>query len=157
MKPQIVTLNASRRPARRAFVNRIEDIVPLDTVPGEQVSICVRGADVGGAYTIVQSLIVPDSAVPIHMHQNEDEVFHIIEGCLRFQIGKAEFDAVQGATVVVPKGSVHGWRNVTDARVLALVMFSPGGIDGMFDEISGRSFPEIEAIALRYGTVLVAP
>ena len=96
MKPQIVTLNPSRRSARRAFVNRIEDIAPLDTVPGEQVSICVRGADVGGAYTILQSLIIPGAAVPTHMHRNEDKVFHIIEGCLRFQIGKAEFDAVKG-------------------------------------------------------------
>ena len=137
-------------------MSRIEDIVPLDTVPGEQISICVRGSDVGEAYTLLQSLIIPDGTVPTHMHQNEDEVFHIVEGCLRFQIGKAEFDAVQGTTVVIPKGSVHGWRNMTEARVLALVMFSPGGIDRMFDEIAGRSLDEIEAIALRYGTVLAA-
>jgi quercetin dioxygenase-like cupin family protein len=154
MKPQIVTLNPARRPPRRAFVSRIEDIVPLDTVPGEQISICVRASDVGEAYSILQSLIIPGGTVPTHMHQNEDEVFHIVEGCLRFKIRKAEFDAAQGSTVVIPKGTVHGWRNVTEARVLALVMFSPGGIDRMFDEIAGRSFTEIQAIAHRYGTVL---
>jgi mannose-6-phosphate isomerase-like protein (cupin superfamily) len=157
MKPQIVSLRLQNRPVRRAFVSRVDDIVPLDTVPGEQVSVCVRGADVGGAYTILQSLIVPDSAAPMHIHQNEDEVFHIIEGCLRFQIGKAEFNASRGATVVVPKGAAHAWRNMTEARVLALIVFTPGGIDRMFDEIAGRPLPEIEAIARRYGTIVVAP
>jgi mannose-6-phosphate isomerase-like protein (cupin superfamily) len=157
MKPQIVPLNRPRTPARRAFVSRVDDIVPLDTVPGEQVSICVRGADVGGAYTVLHSLIVPDSAMPMHIHQNEDEVFHVIEGCVRFQIGKAEFNASRGATVVVPKGAAHGWRNMTEARVLALVTFTPGGIDRMFDEIAGHTLSDIEAIARRYGTVIVAP
>jgi mannose-6-phosphate isomerase-like protein (cupin superfamily) len=157
MKPQIVSLRPQNSPVRRPFVSRVDDIVPLDTVPGEQVSVCVRGADVGGAYTILQSLIVPDGAVPVHIHQNEDEVFHIIEGCLHFQIGKAEFDASRGATVVVPKGAAHAWRNMTDGRVLALVVFTPGGIDRMFDEIAGRPFTELEAIARRYGTIVVAP
>jgi mannose-6-phosphate isomerase-like protein (cupin superfamily) len=157
MKPQIVSLRPQYTLARRAFVSRVDDIVPLDTVPGEQVSVCVRGTDVGGAYTILQSLIVPECAVPMHIHQNEDEVFHIIEGCLRFQIGKAEFNASRGATVVVPKGATHAWRNMTEARVLALIVFTPGGIDRMFDEIAGRSLPDIEAIARRYGTIVVAP
>jgi mannose-6-phosphate isomerase-like protein (cupin superfamily) len=157
MKPQIVSLKPQLAPAWRAFVSRVDDIIPIDTVPGEQVSICVRGADVGGAYTILQSLIVPDSAVPMHIHQHEDEIFHIIEGCLRFQIGKAEFDASRGTTVVVPKGAAHAWRNITEARVLMLVMFMPGGIDRMFDEIAGGSLDDIEAIARRYGTIMVAP
>ncbi|HEY2756524.1 MAG TPA: cupin domain-containing protein [Pseudolabrys sp.] len=157
MKPQIVSLRPQNSPVRRPFVTRVDDIVPLDTVPGEQVSVCVRGADVGGAYTILRSLIVPDGAVPMHIHQNEDEVFHIIEGCLHFHIGKAEFNASPGATVVVPKGAAHAWRNMTEARVLALIVFTPGGIDRMFDEIAGRSPRDIELIALRYGTIVVGP
>jgi quercetin dioxygenase-like cupin family protein len=157
MMQQIVSFKPQSRSVQRAFASRVEDIVPLDTVPGEQISVCVRGADVGGAYTILQSLIIPGSSVPMHVHHNEDEVFHIIEGCLRFQVAKAEFDALPGTTVVIPKGALHGWRNLTDARVVALVIFSPGGIDQMFKEIAGRSLAEIDVIARRHGTFVVGP
>ncbi|ASY59841.1 cupin domain-containing protein [Sinorhizobium sp. CCBAU 05631] len=47
---------------------------------------------------------------PLHVHHREDEVFHILEGRMRFHIDGRERIAVTGETVVAPKGLAHTFR-----------------------------------------------
>lgn len=50
-----------------------------------------------------------DSA-PLHVHRREDEVFHVLEGRMRFQIDGQERLAGPGDTVIAPKGLPHTYR-----------------------------------------------
>ncbi len=47
---------------------------------------------------------------PLHIHRNEDEVFHILEGSMRIQIDGTERIAHAGETVLAPKGKPHSFR-----------------------------------------------
>lgn len=47
---------------------------------------------------------------PLHVHRREDEVFHILDGRLRFQIDGRERIADAGETVIAPKGLPHTYR-----------------------------------------------
>ena len=47
---------------------------------------------------------------PLHVHRREDEVFHILNGRLRFQIDGRERIADAGETVIAPKGLPHTYR-----------------------------------------------
>ncbi|WP_244560062.1 cupin domain-containing protein [Ensifer aridi] len=47
---------------------------------------------------------------PLHVHRREDEVFHILEGRMRFNIDGHERIAVAGETAVAPKGLPHTFR-----------------------------------------------
>jgi|SRR5688572_27501337 len=47
---------------------------------------------------------------PLHVHVNEDEIFHILEGDFRFQVGAEERTGQAGDTVLVPKGIPHTYR-----------------------------------------------
>jgi quercetin dioxygenase-like cupin family protein len=47
---------------------------------------------------------------PLHLHVNEDEIFHILEGDFRFQIGDEERTGRAGDTVLAPKGMPHTYR-----------------------------------------------
>jgi mannose-6-phosphate isomerase-like protein (cupin superfamily) len=47
---------------------------------------------------------------PLHLHVNEDEIFHILEGDFRFQIGTEERNGQAGDTVLAPKGIPHTYR-----------------------------------------------
>lgn len=44
---------------------------------------------------------------PLHVHVNEDEVFHILEGDFRFRLGSDERKGQAGDTVLAPKGVPH--------------------------------------------------
>ena len=47
---------------------------------------------------------------PLHVHLNEDEVFHILDGEFRFQIGTELRNGQAGDTVIAPKGVRHTYR-----------------------------------------------
>jgi quercetin dioxygenase-like cupin family protein len=44
---------------------------------------------------------------PLHVHRTEDELFHIVEGELRFQVGDDEVRVGAGETLLAPKGVAH--------------------------------------------------
>jgi quercetin dioxygenase-like cupin family protein len=47
---------------------------------------------------------------PLHLHVNEDEIFHILEGDIRFQVGTEQRNGQAGDTVLAPKGIPHTYR-----------------------------------------------
>jgi len=90
-------------------------------LPTECISIRVRSTDVGSSYSIIEGILAPLSGPPLHIHQNEDEIFEVLEGNVRFVCEGEMFDAPVGTSVVIPKGARHTWKNTSgtqDARVL---------------------------------------
>ena len=51
----------------------------------------------------------------IHVHQSDDEAFHVLEGTLRFKFLDQEIDATAGTTVFVPAGLAHTYRRSSRA------------------------------------------
>jgi mannose-6-phosphate isomerase-like protein (cupin superfamily) len=47
---------------------------------------------------------------PLHVHRNEDEVFHVLEGRIAFRLGDEDFHGEAGETVLTPKGIPHTYR-----------------------------------------------
>ena len=47
---------------------------------------------------------------PRHFHVDEDEVFHVLEGELRFALDDHERIVKAGETVIAPKGITHTYR-----------------------------------------------
>lgn len=59
---------------------------------------------------VVEHRMPHGDSAPLHVHRNEDEVFHVLEGRLRFQIDGHERIVVAGETVIAPKGLPHTYR-----------------------------------------------
>lgn len=59
---------------------------------------------------------------PLHVHRNEDEVFHILEGTMRFHVDGNDIVRHSGQTVIAPKGLPHSFRVVSPegARCLTI-------------------------------------
>jgi quercetin dioxygenase-like cupin family protein len=57
----------------------------------------------------------------IHVHQSDDEAFHVLEGTLRFKFLDQEIDATAGTTVFVPAGLAHTYRAVEPSRYLIIL------------------------------------
>jgi mannose-6-phosphate isomerase-like protein (cupin superfamily) len=47
---------------------------------------------------------------PLHVHQTEDEIFHVLEGKLRVRAGDTEVRIGAGETILGPKGVPHTYR-----------------------------------------------
>lgn len=91
--------------------------------------------------TFVQ-IAPPASAVPMHIHHNEDESIYLLEGELAFQVGEDKFEVKKGGTVYMPKGVAHGFRITgnTDAHILFTLSISPESrYEEMFEGLVGLS------------------
>ena len=120
-------------------------------------------ADTRGAYAL-QERTVPAGQpwVQPHVHHATEEAFIILEGELAFQLeGHLVEKAAAGSFVLVPRGAAHTFANPGGVPTRALLLFSPPGLEGFFEELAGlrQAAPggqvtpaAIAALAARYQT-----
>lgn len=136
--------------------------VPADTGPSfwgpnDRYTFLVTGAQSDGAYFIMEALVPPDGGPPPHIHRREQESFYLLEGTLDIQMGDKVVQASQGDFVHIPLGTVHCFRNTGSGTARMLLIFSPGGIEGFFEDslerVVDRSAPQpqnMDEVVARY-------
>src|SRR4051812_445167 len=74
------------------------------------VSFRVHHDDGEDGVSVMESLGPQGASPPLHVHQTEDEVFHVLEGELRLRAGDTEVRIGSGEAIVAPKGVPHSYR-----------------------------------------------
>ena len=92
-------------------------------------SVCLAGADTGGAYCLLEARLAPGMSVPRHTHTREDETYYVLAGELEVIVGDGSSFSRQG----IPSS-----RRATlpiNCAILAtlenhyLLVFSPSGFE----------------------------
>ena len=73
-------------------------------------TVRVRHDEGEDGISVVESLAAHGDSPPLHLHRTEDEIFHVLEGELRFRIGDADLRIGAGKTILAPKGVPHTYR-----------------------------------------------
>lgn len=138
------------------------------------MEVLLDGAATGGQLSIVRAEGVgQDHGAPPHVHSREDEVFVVLEGTVTFVCGETEATLGPGGALFLPRGIPHAYRLATP-RATMLMLFTPGGLEGMFLEggepASATTEPrpaagppppaviaELMALSARYGCEVAAP
>lgn len=140
-------------------------------VVGDRYTIKTSGAETGGAFALVEALVLPGGGPPPHVHRREDEAFYVLEGELAFHVDGRDIAAGAGAWVTLARGSLHHFKNVSDRPARMLIVVTPAGLERFFLEVGreagdgdGESMPstpaDIEkllAIAPQYGIEIRVP
>jgi quercetin dioxygenase-like cupin family protein len=71
------------------------------------VTIRVSSEEGSDGLSLLENLAPRGDSPPLHIHHTEDELFHILEGELRFRVGDEELRVRAGDTVLAPKGVPH--------------------------------------------------
>jgi quercetin dioxygenase-like cupin family protein len=77
-------------------------------------------ADTGGAFEIID--YTGPATPPPHIHRQHDEVFYVLRGRFTFTLGQEVVVADEGSTVLVPRGTRHGFTTDLDARALLITV-----------------------------------
>jgi quercetin dioxygenase-like cupin family protein len=93
-------------------------------------SVCLSGADTGGAYCLLEVSLAPGMGVPRHTHTLEDETYYVLAGELEAMVGDEAFILRVGDTLIAPRDIPHQLRNSGDTENHYLLMFSPSGFEG---------------------------
>ena len=72
---------------------------------------------------------------PLHLHQDEDESFYILEGELKIRIGERETTLKQGEAIFAPKNTPHAFTILSD-KIKMLNLITPGTLLNFFNEFS---------------------
>jgi quercetin dioxygenase-like cupin family protein len=150
------------------MAHHLEYLWFLDTL------VCVRVShrDGGDRISVLEHAARRGDSPPLHVHVNEDEVFHILEGEFRFRVGTAERTGKAGETVLAPKGtphtycveSEHGrWLTVTThqhfedfVRTMARKA-EGGGLPPASGPPAPEAIQELTAVARTFGIEIVGP
>ena len=99
-----------------------------------EVLIKASAETTSGAFAIFEENEPVDT--PLHVHENEDELFYVLEGGHVFRVGDQEFQAGPGGLVFAPRGVPHAQRRVVPRTGRILVLASPAGLEGFFRELA---------------------
>jgi oxalate decarboxylase/phosphoglucose isomerase-like protein (cupin superfamily) len=94
-----------------------------------------------GPFGMITQDVSPGTTIPVHLHQNEDEVIFIQDGSGEAILGERTVALAKGSTLFVPRGTWHGGRNTGSSTLLWVALYTPSGFEGYFREI-GRSTPD---------------
>jgi quercetin dioxygenase-like cupin family protein len=141
----------------------------LDT----EVTIMVSHLDGGDGISVLEHRAPFGNSAPLHIHWNEDEIFHILEGEMLFRVADRDVRAGTGDTLLAPKGTPHTYRVDSTDGARWLTIIRGGDFEGLvrscsrpaqrsgLPDPSGPPSPEqIEALAaecMRHGIELVGP
>lgn len=105
------------------------------SMPGNKLTLLHREPD--SAYSIVEWASEPGApGSPVHIHRLTAEAFYVLKGTFGFQMGEETIEASAGAFVYAPKGIVHAFWNQGSLPARMLVMMSPPGFVGYFEELA---------------------
>jgi len=91
---------------------------------GERITITAAAPPAGELHWELE--LAPGGQVPSgHAHPEQEECFTVLEGQLRFRVGRRRLTAGPGDTVRVPPGTVHHFANRGRVPVRVAVRTSP--------------------------------
>ncbi len=84
-----------------------------------------------------------------HFHRTISESFFVLSGTVRLYNGEEWLEAGPGDFLFVPKGGIHGFRNVPGEPASMLLLFTPGAareeyFETLFEIAKGKELTEQE-------------
>jgi DNA-binding transcriptional MerR regulator len=125
---------------------RFDEVIQLR---GEPYDCKVSGRDTGGAMCVFE--FTGSSSGPRRRHRDQDEWIYVIDGELKFVVGKNQFQAGPGESVFVPRQTPYAWASSNGRPARIIDVYQPAGrIEEFFRELGKfNSGPPVhEALSL---------
>ncbi|GAB3650910.1 hypothetical protein GCM10028791_18860 [Echinicola sediminis] len=86
--------------------------------------------ETAGKYSISEWWLEPNADGPgAYQHEDNDEVFYVLEGEVSILIGTEWVNAKKGAFIRIPSKTIRDFKNQTEQKVGLLNFFIPGGFE----------------------------
>ena len=106
------------------------------------VEVKLDSAATHGAFTLLELTLEPGGAAARHAHTLEDEAIAVVEGELTLETKELRTTLAVGDVAVIPRGEFHAFANeAADARLRALIVTAPAGLEGFFRELAAGIDP----------------
>jgi quercetin dioxygenase-like cupin family protein len=138
------------------------------------VTIRVSTSDGQDGLSVLEHRVPYGFSPPLHVHQTEDEIFHVLAGRFRVRVQDQEHQLDAGAVLLAPKGVPHTYRVESAGEGRCLSITARGDFERFVRAVSRPAarpeLPEpaagppsadaiqaLKAAAAKYGIELVGP
>lgn len=97
--------------------------------------IHVSGEETDGRYSVLEILSPDGDMPPLHVHHEEDEVFHVVEGQVTLFLPGTDVSLTAGETCRAPRGIPHTYR-VESPTARWVVFCAPARFDAFVRAVS---------------------
>lgn len=85
-------------------------------VTGERMTYVETSRDSRGARTVGEVAITPGGGVFLHRHADHDERIEVLDGDVEVTLARVRRRLHAGEQILIPRGTVHAWRNPSPDR-----------------------------------------
>lgn len=111
----------------KAGEGRYHGHITLKGVNSNILDVKVSGKDTNGDLAVFeQTSLSPKRGTPLHVHPNQDEMFHVQDGEYLFLVGEDKFQIKTGDSIFLPRKVPHAWTQISE-RGRMTVIFQPAG------------------------------
>lgn len=98
---------------------------------GGTATILIGGEETGGRFSLVEAVQRPGCEPPLHVHEEADETFYVLEGEIQVMIGGEVHLLSGGDSIFLPRGVPHTFR-IKSAVARGLNFMTPAGFEEWF-------------------------
>jgi quercetin dioxygenase-like cupin family protein len=102
------------------------------------VRIHLSGEETGGEFSVLENNVPQGDMPPLHVHHEEDEIFHVLDGEVSFFLPGQEVSLAPGQTFLGPRGVPHTFR-VESETARVLVYCVPARFDGFVRAVADHA------------------
>src|SRR6476661_4080716 len=110
--------------------------MPLALPGGVSLEVVIRSEDADGRFCLLADRLPPGWSLPPHRHVGETETIEVRSGHLRMTVDGVVRELAPGDIAHVAAGVLHDGTVVGDEPVERTVIFSPGGMERFFEQLS---------------------
>jgi len=120
----------------------------------------IATADAGGGLFILENVFRAKGGPARHLHHDQDEWFHILEGEFLMEVGSDRTTLKPGDSLLAPRKVPHVWAHVGSGLGRILVIFTPAGkMEAFFREVTKANAmpPQDPKVWQAHGMELLGP
>jgi quercetin dioxygenase-like cupin family protein len=146
------------------FVGQNMDHQQLEWLDNVVVSLLLDSEATNGQLMMMRSLRTVGQGAPVHVHENEDEIFLMLAGEAAFWCGDQRHDLGEGGVIFLPRNVPHTFRVLSQSADV-LTICTPSGFED-FVRASGHDpakpgvstvSDRMAAVAADYGQKILGP
>ncbi len=101
------------------------------------LDVKISGKDTDGDLAIFeQTSLSQGKGTPLHIHHAQDEIFYVLEGAYKFQVGTDKYDLKTGDSIFLPRKVPHAWTQVSAKGKMNVIMQPAGKLEDFFVAIA---------------------
>ena len=109
-----------------SMISQYKNIKPFTTLDGSEIRELMHPNVQGNkSQSLAEAIVKPGEKTLLHVHAKSEEIYYIINGQGKMQLGSESLNVNQGDSICIPPGTPHNIKNTGADNLKILCCCSP--------------------------------